>query len=360
MHFMKSFLFCCVFSCMFLFSCREKPGDIPRGIPYATVHPKVVTDTTRWDTDDPAVWINSDNPAESLVIGTDKNQDGGIYSYDLNGKVVSVRTGIDRPNNVDVTYGFPFRGETIDIAVVTERMKQRIRVFRLPGLESVDNGDLIVFEGEPERAPMGIAVYKRPRDNAFFILVSGKSGPEDGYIGQYRLKENDKGDLEMNFVRQFGKFSGKKEIESIAVDSEPGYVYYSDEGTGVRKYHADPDAPDAGKELALIAGEGFAGDHEGISIYCLENGKGYILVSDQQANRFWIYSREGAKDHPHTHRLLKIIGVQTEESDGSEVTNVPLPGFPGGLFVAMSNGKTFHYYDWKEIAGKDLKSANQK
>jgi 3-phytase len=355
---MKSFLYFFSFSYLFLFSCREKPSDIPRGIPYATVHPKVVTDTTRWDTDDPAIWINYKNPAESLVIGTDKNRDGGIYAYNLNGNVVRVCSGIDRPNNVDIAYGFSYRGETIDIAVVTERMKQRIRVFRLPGLEPVDNGDLIVFEGEPERAPMGVAVYKRPRDGALFILVSGKSGPEEGYIGEFRLMENDKGDLEMNFVRQFGKFSGKKEIESIAVDSEQGYVYYSDEGAGVRKYHADPDAADAGKELALFASLGFAGDHEGISIYCLEKGKGYILVSDQQANRFWVYSREGSKDHPHSHKLLKIIGVQTEESDGSEVTSLPLPGFPGGLFVAMSNGKTFHYYDWREIAGKDLKTAN--
>jgi 3-phytase len=343
---------------LFLFSCREKPSDIPRGIPYATVHPKVVTDTARWDTDDPAIWINYKNPAESLVIGTDKNRDGGLYAYSLDGKIVRVFSGIDRPNNVDIAYGFPFRGETIDIAVVTERMKQRVRVFRLPGLEPVDIGDLIIFEGEPERAPMGVAVYKRPRDSAFFILVSGKSGPEEGYIGQYRLTESDQGVLEVSFVRQFGKFSGKKEIESIAVDSELGFVYYSDEKAGVRKYLADPDAPDAGKELALFADKGFAGDHEGISVYSLDKGRGYILVSDQQANRFWIYSKEGSEGNPHDHRLLKVIRVQTEESDGSEVTNFPLPGFPGGMFVAMSNGKIFHYYDWKEIAGKDLRTAN--
>ncbi len=41
-------------------------------------------------------------------------------------------------------------------------------------------------------------------------------------------------------VRKFGLFSGKKEIESIAVDDALGYVYYSDEGYGVRKYYADP------------------------------------------------------------------------------------------------------------------------
>jgi 3-phytase len=32
------------------------------------------------------------------------------------------------------------------------------------------------------------------------------------------------------------------------------------------------------------------------------------------------------------------------------VTNVPLPGFPGGLFVAMSTDRTFHFYAWDDIA----------
>ena len=31
------------------------------------------------------------------------------------------------------------------------------------------------------------------------------------------------------------------EIEAVAVDDAPGYVYYADEGNGTHKYHADPD-----------------------------------------------------------------------------------------------------------------------
>jgi len=343
-----------------IFSCSGQPEEMPGKVPFSTVNPKIITDTTKWDTDDPAIWINSDDPTKSLIIGTDKNQDGALYAFNLNGKIVRVSEQIGRPNNVDIAYGFPFNGETIDIAVVTERMEQRVRVFRLPGLEPIDNGDLTVFDGDTQRAPMGIALYKRPRDNAFFIFVGGKSGPEEGYIGQYRLEDGGQGSLRMLPVRQFGKYSGKKEIESIAVDTELGYVYYSDETVGVRKYHADPDAAGAGKELALFATQGFASDHEGISIYNLNKGKGYILVSDQQANQFWIYSREGSLGNPHEHRLLKIIKTATLESDGSDVTNCSLPGFPSGLFVAMSNGKTFHFYDWKDIARKDLKSARPK
>ncbi|MBM3852432.1 MAG: phytase, partial [Verrucomicrobia bacterium] len=182
----------------------------------------------------------------------------------------------------------------------------------------------------------------------------GKGGPTEGYLGQYLLSDDGRGGVRMSLVRQFGRYSGRKEIEAIAVDSELGYVYYSDETFGVHKYAADPEAPDAGRELALFGTAGYAGDHEGISIYDLGGGRGYILVSDQQANRFRIYRREGEPGRPHEHTLLKTVPVSAIESDGSEVTSTPLPGFPHGLFVAMSNGRVFHYYAWEQFAGKEL------
>jgi 3-phytase len=244
------------------------------------------------------------------------------------------------------------------VAVVTEREMQRLRVFSLPDFRVLDRGDLVVFGGDKERAPMGVALYKRPRDGALFVFVGGKAGPAEGYIGQYRLADDGAGNVKMTLVRQFGRYSGKKEIESIGVDAELGYVYYSDETFGVRKYAADPDAPDAGRELATFGTTGYASDHEGISFYKLNDGTGYILVSDQQANQFRIYKREGEPGRPHEHTLVKTVPVSAIDSDGSEVTSVALgPKFPNGLFVAMTQGKVFHYYSWDDIAGADLKRA---
>ncbi|MGY0036158.1 phytase [Pedobacter sp. NJ-S-72] len=122
----------------------------------------------------------------------------------------------------------------------------------------------------------------------------------------------------------------------------------------MRQYYADPDK--GNEELALFGTTGFKEDHEGISIYKTTATEGYILVSDQGANRFQIFSRAGTAKNPFEHELLKIVKVSAGHSDGSDVVNVPLnDNFKHGLFVVMSDDKTFHYYRWEDIAGKDLK-----
>lgn len=327
-----------------------------------TLNPVFVTDTVPHDSDDPAIWINRLDPSKSIIIGTDKDQDGGLYVFDLAGKMIDslTVTGLQRPNNVDLAYDLAVGDTLVDIAVTTERAAHNLRVFSLPDMKPLDNGGLPMFEGETQaefRDLMGIALYtKAPGE--IYAIVGRKTGPtEGGYLWQYLLKGDSLGHVTATLVRKFGKFSGKKEIESIAVDNELGYVYYSDEGVGVRKYYADPAKGD--EELALFATTGFTQDHEGISIYKVDETTGYILVSDQQANNFHIFPREGANGQPHEHPLIKVVHMSTDESDGSDVISVPLNDqFKHGLFVAMSTDKTFQYYRWEDIAGEDLKLSN--
>ena len=316
------------------------------------VKPTVVTDTVVYDTDDPAIWINPKNPAGSMIIGTDKDSDGGLYLFNLQGKLLKRSIVLQRPNNVDIAYGFVLNGKPVDIAVTTERETNKIRIFSMPTLDTLDNGGIDVFAGEAFRAPMGIALYTRPKDHAIFAIVGRKTGPADGYLFQYRLRDDGKGHITADLVRSFGKYSGLKEIEAIAVDNEPGYVYYSDEKFGVHQYHADPDAADK-NELALFGTTGFKSDHEGISIYKTGAATGYILVSNQQSNSFMVFTREGSAGRPFAHRFITEIPVSAVESDGSDVTAMPLgKAFPKGMFVAMSNGRVFHYYDWRRLQAR--------
>jgi len=331
-----------------------KPGPAP-----GALKPRVVTEPTKHDTDDPAIWINRADPAQSLILGTDKNVDGALYVFGLDGRIHhdKVVRGLVRPNNVDIAYGVMVGGKPVDIAVVTERYAHRLRVYRLPDMAPVDGGGIPVFAGERARDCMGIALYTRPADGAVFAIVSRSDylAPRQGYLHQYRLVDDGTGTLRGVFTRSFGEWSGTKEIEAIAVDDELGHVYYSDENFGIRKYHADPLADDADEELAVIGREGFVEDREGISIYRTGPGTGYLIVSDQQRNAFRLYRREGTAERPHEHAFLKSVDVSAIESDGSEVTAVGLgPAFPHGLFVAMSNGRVFHLYAWEDLAGSDL------
>lgn len=337
----------------------------------AALSPILITEQTAVDTDDPAIWINREDLSQSLILGTDKG--GEIYVFDLDGKIIPEKTvsGMGRTNNIDLAYDFQFGNETIDIAMSTERGNNKLRAFRLPEMTPIDNGGIDAFEGEvPEkRKPMGLALYTRSSDGALFAIVSRKEGPSGAYLWQYRIEDDGSGAVKGTKVREFGSFRDDitiidegetkiAEIEAIAVDNELGFVYYSDEWGGIKKYHADPDHPDAAVELAVFGTDGFTQDREGISIYKIADGTGYILVSDQQANAFQIFKREGEPGDPHNHQLIKVVQVSTNESDGSDITSTVLDErFPSGLFVAMSDNRTFHYYSWDDIAGDDLKKA---
>jgi len=87
-----------------------------------------VTDAVTQDADDPAIWIHPTDPQKSLIFGTDKDAKGGLYAFNLAGKTVQHIEGLERPNNVDIEYSFTIGGKTIDIAVVTERLKRRLKV----------------------------------------------------------------------------------------------------------------------------------------------------------------------------------------------------------------------------------------
>lgn len=324
----------------------------------------VVTDPVGDDADDPAIWVHPTDPGRSLIIGTNKVQapGGALVVFGLDGKTRQTVAGLDRPNNVDIEYGLRLSGESIDIAVATERLKNQLRIFRIAqdgsGIADVTSpGKTRVFadrSGE-QAAPMGVSLYRRPSDGAIFAVVAPKAGPRQGYLGQYLLEDDGQGRVKATWVRYFGSFSGIGEIEAVAVDDPLGYVYYADEGDGIHKYPADPANPAATQELAHFGRTGFRADREGIAIYQRDDGTGFILCTDQIAgnSEYHIHRREGAPGRPHDHNeTLKVVRGGGDSTDGLEVTSRPLgPAFPAGLLVAMnSRGRNFLLFRWEDLA----------
>jgi 3-phytase len=338
------------------------------------VNPVIRTASVADDADDPAVWIDRTAPERSLVIGTNKvaAPAGALVVFDLDGAVVQTLGGLNRPNNVDVEYGLPLGGSPVDIVVATERLESRLRIWRVDPTrrQLVDVGAVPVFEGERgERAmPMGVALYKRPRDGAVFAIVSPKTGGTADYLGQYLLEDDGRGGVRGTRVRRFGAFSGgaagpdgENEIEAVAVDDALGFVFYADENAGIRKYHADPDHPEAPRELALFGTTGFAGDREGIALYARADGTGYLLCTDQRAggSEVRVFRREGRPGDPHDHdEALAVIAGGADATDGLEATSAGLgPRLPEGAIVAMNSaGRNFFVFDWRSVG---LRLANR-
>ncbi|WP_406685574.1 phytase [Seonamhaeicola sp. MEBiC1930] len=305
------------------------------------IAPEIITEKTLHDTDDPAIWINKNDASKSIVFGTDKETEGAIYAFNLDGKIIEEKTirGLKRPNNIDLEYGFKLNDSTsVDIIAFTERERQQIRLFSVPDMKPLDNGGFPVFEDEtmPEaNLPMGIALYKSPKTDNVFAIVGRKTGPKEGYLYQYKLEVDSLG-VHTNLVRKFGEFSGKKEIEAIAVDDKNEIVYYSDEGHCIRKYHAEPSKEN--NEIFCFGGEYFKEDIEGIAIAHYPN-QSFLIVSNQQAGTFNVFDVK-------TNEFVKEVNLGTTETDGCEVVTSGLGDkFPNGLFVSMNDDKTFFFHD---------------
>lgn len=344
-----------------------KPPPAPSPLSMALeIDPAYATAALANDPDDPAIWVHPADASRSLIIGTMKVRSpaGAIVVFGLDGQIRQVITDIDRPNNVDVEYGFRLAGVTVDIVVVTERLKRQLRLFRVDATAGrlVDLGGLPIFDGQNGEAgaPMGLGLYRRDRDGAIFAIVAPKTGPRDGYLWQYQLSDAGGGRASVRFVRRFGGFSAtsvrdENEIEAVAVDDALGFVYYADEADGIHKWHADPDHPDARRELAHFGRTGFRGDREGIAIYALPDGTGYIVCTDQldADSEYHLYPREGAPGNVHDHsREIAVVRGGADATDGIEISSRALgPALPHGILIAMNSAaRNFLVFRWQDVA----------
>src|SRR5690606_31140212 len=136
-----------------------------------------------------------------------------LVVFDLHGKTRQTISGIDRPNNVDIETGITLDGRVVDLAITTERLQHRLRVYTIAadGSGLTELGVIPVLEGQTGdfSEPMGIGLYRRPSDNALFAIVAPKRGPAADYLWQYRIDGDGHGGVKGTLVRRFGNFSEK-------------------------------------------------------------------------------------------------------------------------------------------------------
>lgn len=343
------------------------------------------------DADDPAFWIHPTDRSRSLVLTAVK--DGGGRVYDLQAGLVQTLNPFptsgspaSRFNNIDVQYGFLMAdGSRRDLAVATDRGRDVLRIWSIdadaPGgpLSDIGTADPArLFPNRPTSAdnPLsaqntgyGLALYRDVRADKLYALATQRS---QARIAQFELVAQNDGKVGYQFVRDWS-FSSMtvgsttvsltgRQFEGMVVDQQNGMLYAGQEDVGIWRIDLATGVAEA-SPFALTRTYAptspLAADVEGLTIYYRSNGNGYLLASSQGDNSFAVFDRGGANAYLGSFAVTSSNGIDSvQESDGADVTNLALPGYPQGLFVTQdgsnspSGDTNFKYVSWAEIAAE--------
>ncbi|MEH2260069.1 phytase [Nostoc sp.] len=370
---------------------------VPTAAPTVETRPDLLDDETlpvdqRADADDPAIYVNATNSADSLVLTSVKN--AGLRVYDLSGNLLqTVNPGGIRYNNIDLQYGFKLGEQSVDIAVASDRGNDKLAIFKInpntPGqyLEDITDSNIgTIFQASPfeppysasTRSSYGLTLYRSPITNDYYVFTSRR---QTGDIAQFKLIDKGNGKIGSELVREFtipsptaaGRSS---QTEGMVVDQETGFLYIAQEDVGIWKFQAEPDGSTTGKLIDHVRFEGgshLTDDAEGLTIYYGKNGTGYLLASSQGDSTFVAYTREGNNEYVGNFAIGNNGSIDSvQESDGADVINVPLgSNFPFGLFVTQDGSNepaktidgenvssNFKLVPWENIANSFPNSLN--
>lgn len=329
------------------------------------IKPRIITSSVVTDADDAAIWTHPTDAAKSLIIGTDKGSspNGGLYTWNLDG-TQKQWLSMNRPNNVDVRYGFMLGNKSVDLAAVTLRDNEQVRIFEIDPatrkLSDVTTLDSTNILNKMFKSPYGLTMYKRPDDGLMFIFVSSRNNDYKDKLRQIRLEDDGTGHVKGVFVREFGNFHNI--VEGMVADDELGYLYASEERVGIHKFYAS--ALKGNTELIFFGAEDSLanGNNEGVALYKCVNGTGYILVAHPETHSIKVYRREGEKNAPHQHLLLtRIQDDSLRAGDGLEMSSrVFDQNFPHGLLVWHNQAaRNFRLYSWEDIAKRSLSDCSE-
>lgn len=302
--------------------------------------------------DDPAIWADPVDPSKSLVVATDKK--AGLYLYDMQGKVLQFLP-VGKMNNVDLREDFELGGEKIVLVAASNRTDKSIGLYRLDAQkrELIDVADGVQPTGLGD--PYGVCMYRSPKDQRTYVFVNG----DDTRKRQWELAATTQGRVATKLVRDMNFDS---QTEGCVADDRDGALYVNEEDVGLWRMSAEPDGGDAKTAVQKIADNpAVKDDFEGLGIYDLGDGRGYIVVSSQGNDTYAVYRREGRQEYLGSFAVVAdpLLGIDgISETDGLEITSRNLgPGFEHGAMIAQDGrnvmpveNQNYKYVPWESIA----------
>ena len=336
-----------LFAPVLLAGCAAPQAVMMSPLPTAIVKAKVETQpvaTMEDAADDPAIWRNVADPAQSLIIGTDKR--AGIHVYDLRGRQVGF-TPSPRLNNVDLRDAGGDVGVLVAASDRQDLTKAQMALFRLDTVARtlVPLASIPVGSGEA----YGMCLWQRASDKALFGFVVLK----DGRIDQIAIDIN--GPVPTGKVVRSMKLGTQS--EGCVVDDRTGILYVAEEDIGLWKFDASPDGPVTATALARADGNEIVMDAEGVALAPMGRDGGYLIVSSQGDNAYAVYSLPKV-EYVGRFRMKDGVVDGVQETDGIELTLGDFgPGFAGGLFVVqdgdnLPEAQNFKFADWADIVAE--------
>ncbi|MFD4031961.1 phytase [Streptomyces sp. NPDC058637] len=350
--------------------------------------------------DDPAIWRNGADPDRSLVVATAK--EGGLRVYGLDAALVqsipapSAATEDDAPgrfNNVDLVTGLRTPTGRADVAVVSDRGNDRLRVYRIdpsrpgqPLKDVTDPAAAPVFSADQaeindQRTAYGLAAWQDRGTGRSYALVSRRNTTDlallellptaSGTVGYKKIRT-------LSLPSSFRLPNGTSwtpcgepgelpQVEGMVVDPANGTLYAGQEDVGVWRVPASldgrpvlvdkvreygvPGTYDPGTEECApgtdpgFGGKRLAADVEGLTLFRESDGDGYLMASSQGDDTFALYDREISENNEYEGGF-RITAVSddldgSEECDGAAVLNEPLGRrYPNGLLVVQDGHET--------------------
>ena len=283
-------------------------SQVPSVEPFAQTTP-----TTTDGANDPAIWIDANDPHNSLILGS--GEAGGLEVYDLDGTRIG-SVGGAAISLVDVRSSFPLAGESVGLVVAYDVAESNILAYTIdPQQRTVTQIQAASFATNAEIE--GLCMYQSSLSGKSYVFATGT-----GMIQQWELFDQD-GELAARQVRSIPVGYG---AGHCAGHDAGAAIYFSHEAIGVFKMNAEPESEEELQTVDVAQPFGsFAGDVKGITIYEHDEG-GYLLVSDADQSRIQVYDLDSLQ------RIGAVSVAGVEESEGIAATAVAVSG-AGGLLV---------------------------
>lgn len=285
--------------------------------------------------DGAAIIPDSSNPAESVVLLTNKAEGGGIYVVGLDGHIKSsllpgAANSVDwRDLNGNASWGNRI------LILTTDREAELLRYMwldRTTKTLSLAGSTTLGWE------PYGSCLYMHS-DGKIYAFVTQR-GPDDTSprsMYQYELSITGATVSSGAPVRTIALNSV---VEGLAADDKTGYLFASEENIGLYRYSAAPDGGSTRTAIDTVGAGNLVDDIEDIAIARHKDGD-KLLVSSQGDSTYHVYDIQTLA-HEKTFAVYRPDGTtRVVDTDGLDVYLGYLgPTFPNGLIAIHDAEKT--------------------